>query len=469
MTGYATGLPRPGTDMAVAAVSVTLLGCCAVLGLAAGATGAVPLAVAAGVGGAGALLVLLAAGWLDSMVFLALVLPLPALYSTEALRLSTAALATPLVVFAALVGGTTSGRRLRLGTLPRKTTLLLLAAVLTATIFADNRILALRELVNWALFVALLVVATDYFMTRPARIRSVAMALATVAGLTGFLAVAESAGLLPGRFPLPGSGLFRASLGFGWPNELAMFLALCIPFSVFAVQSAHKGFGRSLAVAGLITAVLGLAATFSRGSWLGLVAASAILLLVGERKLVVRIGVAVVAAALIVDILTGGVLRARVVGTATDPYVVQRAALTLTGLLIFRAHPFVGVGPGGFVEALDDFGPRVTWLWDYVGTAHNAYVDVAAEMGSIGLVAFVAFLGGSLLILLRAARGTRDRSDRSRDEARLRTALLWSFATACLVSFAAWPFAHGIGQVIMLVAAMGFALDGIHGGARERR
>ena len=40
----------------------------------------------------------------------------------------------------------------------------------------------------------------------------------------------------------------------------------------------------------------------------------------------------------------------------------------------------------------------------------------------------------------------------------LRVTFFWSFATACLVSFFEWPFAHGVGELIMLVAGVGLAL-----------
>jgi hypothetical protein len=39
----------------------------------------------------------------------------------------------------------------------------------------------------------------------------------------------------------------------------------------------------------------------------------------------------------------------------------------------------------------------------------------------------------------------------------LQRTLLWSFVTACLLGFAEWPFAHGVGQLILVVAAMGYA------------
>lgn len=451
---------RAESDVWLAGASVGLLGCATVLALAAGAAGTMPLAVAAAAVGGAALVLLLAAEWLDGMVFLALMLPLPAIYSTASVRISAAVLATPIVVFAWMIAGSAFQRKIRLGSLPRTPTLMLLGAVVVATIFAENRLLAVRELVNWTLFLTLLFAATDHLLARPARIRSLALAVATVTAVTGAFAVMESAGFLPGRFTLSGTGFNRATVGFGWPNELGVFLAMGIPFSVYAVQSARGTGWRTVAIAGLTASVLGLTATFSRGSWLGLVGASAVLVLVGERGLVLRIWLGVLVAAGVVELLSGGAFQDRVLGIATDPYVVQRAALTFTGLLIFQAHLVTGVGPGGFVEALDEFGPQVTWLWDYVGSAHNAYVDVAAEMGLIGLIGFIAFLGATLFVLLRGARRVRDQPERGSDEIHLRHALLWSFATVCLVGFAAWPFAHGLGQMVMFVAAMGFALDG---------
>ena len=42
-------------------------------------------------------------------------------------------------------------------------------------------------------------------------------------------------------------------------------------------------------------------------------------------------------------------------------------------------------------------------------------------------------------------------------EIMLQRALLWSFLTACLIGFAEWPFAHGVGQLILVVAALGYA------------
>jgi hypothetical protein len=77
----------------------------------------------------------------------------------------------------------------------------------------------------------------------------------------------------------------------------------------------------------------------------------------------------------------------------------------------------------------------------------------------VGLSAFVLFLGSTFLVLRRSARDGRRGAGASAEERSLRDTALWAFATACLVSFVEWPLAHGVGQLIMVVAAVGFAMS----------
>ena len=52
------------------------------------------------------------------------------------------------------------------------------------------------------------------------------------------LALLQAAGMAPSSFPIRGTPFFRATLGFGWPNELGMFLALSLPFAVYVLVAA---------------------------------------------------------------------------------------------------------------------------------------------------------------------------------------------------------------------------------------
>jgi O-antigen ligase len=340
-----------------------------------------------------------------------------------------------------------------------KSFLALLGAVLLAAVFADEIVPALRETANFLLFVGLFAVALDAFASDHYAVDRCATWITVAAAGAGVFAVLETLGFVPGRFPLTGTGFFRAAGGFGWPNELAMFLAVSSPWVVYRARVARNAGTRLLALAALAALGLGLASTFSRGSWLAVLLSPAVLLLVGQRRFVLGYWGALAFAALVLDVGTGGAVSTRVIGTAEDALVAQRLLLTGAGLLMFQSSPIVGVGPGGFGDALEAFGPQISGLFDFVGSAHNGYVHVAAEMGIVGLTAFLYLVISTWIALLRGARRAARETDEEAVRRRaLQAALLWSFTAACIVSGFEWPFAHGVGELIVLVAAAGRVL-----------
>ncbi|HEY8470883.1 MAG TPA: O-antigen ligase family protein [Longimicrobiales bacterium] len=443
-------------DGVVAVGAVVAAGYGVALALTGAGADELPLVVAGGAAAAAGLFIILAAGWVDGTLLLALCLPLPALYSSESLRISPALVLTGLVVPAWLLRRTAEGRAILLGALPRRAMALLAAALVVTGVFAQARLPALRELVTFALLFGVLAMAADEVMDRPAKARSIALAIGGAAAACGVFAALEAMGVLPGRFPHSGSLLYRAALGFEWPNELGMYFALSLPFAVYARTVAEGHAARTLAAAGIGTCLVGLAVTFSRGSWLSAAAGTATLVLLADRRLLMRVWLGGLVAVVALDLVTGGALRGRIAMTMVDDIVAQRLALQYTGLLMFRANPVVGVGPGGFGANLEQYGPQVSWLWDYIGSAHNLYVHMAAETGIIGLATLVGFLAAVFAVLVRSARRARDGA--GPDEAALRRACAWSFGTLLVVGMFEWPFAHGIGQLIMLVAGMGCGL-----------
>lgn len=334
----------------------------------------------------------------------------------------------------------------------------LFGAVAVASLFAESPLSAAREVVNFGLLLGLFLVSVDQVVRRPERARAVVRGLAIMSGAAGGAAALEAIGVLPGRFPLAGTGLVRAAGGFGWPNELGMFLAITLPFAIHEARHAKALGARAVAVAGVCLGGLGLVATFSRGSWVAAAVAPLALVVVAERRLALRFWSVALVAVLGFDLLSGGAVSTRVVSTTSDVLVAQRLLLMTAGLLMFQAHPVVGIGPGGFGAALDRFGLQVSGLFDFVGSAHNGYIHMAAEAGALGLSALLYFVVSTALGMTRGlARPPANPS--GIDLARhLRVTFLWSFATACLVSFFEWPFAHGVGELIMLVAGVGVAL-----------
>jgi O-antigen ligase len=439
---------RSSPDAVIGPALVVLLGCATVA--AAGALAAQQQTIAlmaAGLAGA-ALLVVLAAGWVDALAVLVVTLPLPALFAAGDVRLSPAVPVTAIVLVAWFLSWGPSGRRVSTGTLPVLSLMAFFMAYLLAGAISAHRGAAMREITNLMLIGGLLVAATDTFVRRPRSGHLIAQTIAVVASIVGFLAALETLGIIPGKFSE--GGINRAALGFGQPNPLGMYLALSLPFVVHVRRHSGPGVARAMATAALGTTVVGLVCTFSRGSWLSVLAGTGVLLFVGERRFVLRVIGGALLAALLVDIGTGGAVRQRITGTFVDWSVAQRAALMLAGIQLFLEHPVIGAGPGAFAAELDRLGALVPTLWDLQATPHNAYIQVAAEAGLVGLIIWIVLLAG---LIRRGVRAVRHSTD---DVAQtgLRRAALWTLAIFCALGMVVWPLSHGHAQIAVIAAAI---------------
>src|SRR5690606_26909451 len=77
-----------------------------------------------------------------------------------------------------------------------------------------------------------------------------------------------------------------------------------------------------------------------------------------------------------------------------------RGRIWLAGVALFRDNPIVGVGSGGFAEAVRPYLGEAR-------TAHNAFLNVAAQTGVIGLALFVATLAAVGLPFVSSLAGDR--------------------------------------------------------------
>jgi len=443
--------------------AVLLLAAGSAMALAGIASGDLALALAGGGTAAAGLMILMAGEWVDPLVTLSLGLPLPAFYAAGGLRLAPALPLTALVIAGWILAWPNRPGNLRLARLPMTWILLFLGVFAGTALLSPHRAAGARETANLGILLAFLIVATDLIARRPERANSLAWSLAAVAGITGGVAVLETVGVLPGRFP-EASGLNRAALGFGQPNGLGMFLALSLPFTIHVCRVAESRFARWMGTAIACATVAGIVGTFSRGAWLSILAGAAVLPLAGQWRGALRIWGVALLFSIGADVITGGAIRETIFGLFQDWSVAQRASLMFAGIQMFLQNPVVGVGPGGFGPELDRIGALVPTLWDLKDTPHNAYVQMAAETGLIGLAAFVAFL---LALFRRSLWAARSSGDDPSDSS-LRTAVLWAFGIALAEGLVEWPFSHGHGQLVILTAAMACALPGteVDGGPR---
>lgn len=175
--------------------------------------------------------------------------------------------------------------------------------------------------------------------------------------------------------------------------------------------------------AGLIAA--GLFASWSRGAWVGASVAGAVVLLVRSQRMALLGGVGVLG--LLLAVLLGAfrpdmvppsiaqrvqdlpayfgftdVLNQPV--TDENFAVIERLAHWVAAWRMWERSPWLGVGPGNFAVVY----PLVQLpRWDNpLGHAHNIYLNVLAESGVVGLLAFLLFWGGSAGWIIRQIRRT---------------------------------------------------------------
>ena len=194
----------------------------------------------------------------------------------------------------------------------------------------------------------------------------------------------------------------RAYGTFGQPNPLAGYLNLVLPLS--AALSFAK---RSLVLWGATLVIgIGTAVTLSRGGWVaGILAVLAVSLIfcVWLRPLVVLGVLAVPIYALFTSL---GLASPRPLTRAANDFgltginfnyhthanfsEIERAAHWVAGLRMFEAHPFTGVGIGNYAVAYPSY--HVANFLNPLGHAHNYFINIAAEAGILGLLAFTLFV-----------------------------------------------------------------------------
>ncbi len=263
----------------------------------------------------------------------------------------------------------------------------------------------------------------------------------TVAALLGSGLAQAAIGLW--QFGIRGEGVeqflifsrfYRAYGTFQQPNPYAGLLGLIGALSVGTLLQTLTDWWRDRKEAGSLlpllwqavpTAVLiaGLGASWSRGGWMGFGAALLVMVALVPRR--GRWGVLLVALAFaaagvafatgrlpasIVSRLTGFLAYVtfedvRGVGVTDATFaVMERMAHWQAALGMWRDNFWLGVGLGCYEPAYPAFR-LINWILP-LGHAHNAYLNMAAETGLLGLVTYVLWGGGLLLNSVKAVRSS---------------------------------------------------------------
>jgi O-antigen ligase len=237
-------------------------------------------------------------------------------------------------------------------------------------------------------------------LTTPKRIEQITWLIVLCCGFIALRSVIDYArgiNLVEGnRLAGPVSGIF------GNPNDLAMNMVTFLPAA--AVIAMSRGIGRSRRLIAALASALMVATivfTKSRGGFLGLAVALITLVCLGRR---VRPGLGTTAVILVLcaspfmpasfwermtSIVDDQKDKQEFTGTRENRWIVMKE-----GMKAFVDRPLTGVGPGQF-QNYNPPGRREAWK-----ETHNAPIQVAAETGAFGFVAF-------MFLVVRAGLGAR--------------------------------------------------------------
>lgn len=368
----------------------------------------------------------------------------------------------------------------------------LLAAIWLATravsvLGAGNVAAGRAELVDEAKGFVLLVVLTMLLVGIRSQVRVMALSVVVVAALAGLTLAQEFVlGDSTALGGLSGIGVASEVAGLGArhsgtqsdPNFWGRILVMFLPLSLALLWGRRRGPAASRLPAlarvsprwWLLAVVALLGGEYLSQSRGGLIAAFATTVL--TLALLVRNRVRLIAGAiglvLVLTLLPGvgsrlGTLASLNSPTATgvvDQSLLGREAAQQAGLAMFRDSPLLGIGAGNFeIEGRSyqrKLGLTSLSVDQQLLAPHDLYVQMLAEGGLVGLLGWLVFYFGSLVLMLRARRSWRElNGGTDGPEARLCAAVAASLGGWGVASL----FLHLANlPVLLVVVAFGAAL-----------
>lgn len=288
---------------------------------------------------------------------------------------------------------------------------------------ASDRVAWSQEVYRWLVALALFAVAIDAVRTYTEAVPLIAgIAIGVIfSGGLGAWQMITHAG--PPTFQV--GGLTRIFGFFGEPNPMAAYLEMTVPvIGALAIHALDRqGIRNRAAVVLVAVAAFGsltLLFTQSRGGLLGAAAALLVIaLLSGRLWRVTALGGLAVVGLLIAVTPVGRTASDRLMSsftsfggeteTTSQTWAVQeRMAHWKAGLRMLDDHPFSGVGAGNYNANFRDETP--TWRFRIPrGHAHNDLIQMGAQAGYPGLIAYLAVLFSAGARIVRSVRGSASR------------------------------------------------------------
>ncbi|HEU0026381.1 MAG TPA: O-antigen ligase family protein [Ktedonobacterales bacterium] len=293
-----------------------------------------------------------------------------------------------------------------------------LLVIILSIVTAYTRTPVIKEALKWGEVVVVACAAWGFIRTER---QLIWLAWGVIAGglaeaLLGCAQEIFASGLLG-----PGGSSVRVFGTFDQPNPYGGYLNLSLPVALALALFGRDPRMRWVAGGSSMLLLFALYLANSRGALLGLVAAVIVIVAVGWRlerqaAILAAIGAPLVAIAWVTHLIPLSVqdkllAQFRINDVSLTAQVndanfstIERLAHWVAGLRMFAAHPILGVGAGNYSAAYQHY--KIPGWDESLTHAHNYYINVAAETGALGLLAFLALVCAALYLGWRATRAT---------------------------------------------------------------
>jgi O-antigen ligase len=311
-------------------------------------------------------------------------------------------------------------------------------------LWAPDLAFGLPEVIKWIEISLVMLLAIDVAQRR--NVQWVLTGIFATTSLQAIIGIYEARlrGVGPLGFQLS-EGAYRAYGTFEQPNPFAGFVGMALPIGLalaayyllrtaycviverrlriafYALRFTHDALGFTLYAAITVLLAAGLYLSFSRGAWLGTAAAIGAVIVFAPKRL--WIGLALGAAALIglIALSSAGLLPASINDRLADAgtlleirdvrgvpindanyALIERQAHWQAALNMLADQPWTGVGFSNYQPLYEQYR-LLNWPMP-LGHAHNIYLNVAAETGTIGLGLYLLLWISIFAVTLRASR-----------------------------------------------------------------
>ena len=182
---------------------------------------------------------------------------------------------------------------------------------------------------------------------------------------------------------------------FTSPNIFGSLLVLGIPMCVALVFFAEKKIEKKIFLILGLCMCVSLVFTYSRGAWIGVAVAITVYVLMKDKRLIIPVVVGGLLILILVPTISNRILYMLSPDYMQSSMKGGRLIRWLTGIQMFREHPWIGLGLGAFGGAVAaNHGLSAIVQGKIVDTFYmdNYYMKILVEAGLVGIIGFILLM-----------------------------------------------------------------------------